>query len=79
MRSKMAINLNRFNLCEFSSVVSIKNFKKKVQETVDSEDLGRKRTGLNRENIASEMGVTEETLAELDEVCRCDAHPTILS
>ena len=66
----MAAHFNRHSSREFSSVISIKNFKEEILATIEGEDIERKRTGVNRINLANEMQITEDTLAELDEVCR---------
>lgn len=69
---KMAANFNWKGSCEFSSVVSVKEFKEQVMETIGREDIERKRTGLDNVTIAEEMEIAEETLAELQEVCRLE-------
>ena len=66
----MAGNFNRLKSCEFSSVVSVKEFREKIVGAIESDDIQRERVMMDKQKIASEMGISEETVAELDEVCR---------
>lgn len=69
-QNKMAANFNTNGSCVFSSVVSIKEFKEQIVSTIGSTDIEGKRAGLDKAKLASEMQISHDTLAELDEVCR---------
>ena len=58
------------HLYKFSSLVSVKDFKEKITSTIDYEDFGLEKPVLDRSRILSEMDITQETLTELDDVCR---------
>ena len=54
---------------QFSSLVSVKDFKEQVTSTIQAEDTGIERCPMDKLKISSEMGITEETLTELQDVC----------
>ena len=58
------------HLYKFSSLVSVRDFKEKITSTIDYEDTRREHNALDRSSILSEMDITQETLAELEDVCR---------
>ena len=66
----MAGNFNRIKSCEFSSIVNVKEFREKIVGVIECDDIQRERTVLDKEKVALEMGISEETVEELDEVCR---------
>lgn len=66
----MAANFNVNGSCVFSSVVSVKEFKEQIVSTIGSTHIERGRAGLDKVKLASEMEISHDTLAELDEVCR---------
>ena len=58
------------SLFKFSSLVSVKDFKEKITSTINNEDICFERNVVDRLKISSEMDITQETLAELEDVCR---------
>jgi hypothetical protein len=50
--------------------VSVKDFKEKITSTINNEDICFERNVVDRLKISSEMDITQETLAELEDVCR---------
>ena len=55
---------------EFSSLVNVKDFKKEITSTVAVEDISLEANVADRSKLSSETDINQETLAELEDVCR---------
>ena len=58
------------SLFQFSSLISVKDFKQKIALAVDEEDTSLERCVMGTLKLSSEMDTTQETLTELKDVCR---------
>ena len=57
-------------LYQFSSLMSVKDFKEEIASTINNEDTRLERSAMDGMKLSSEMDITQETLTELQDVCR---------
>lgn len=55
---------------DFSSLINVKSFKEYLLNELSEEDIDMKKHEPTHSELAEAMGVSAETVAELDEVCR---------
>lgn len=53
-----------------SPLINVKSFKEQMLKELPITDLERKTFEMSSSKLAEEMGISIETVAELDEVCR---------
>jgi len=53
-----------------SPLISVKSFKEQILSELSITDLERKTCEMSYSKLVEEMGISRETVRELDEVCR---------
>ncbi len=56
--------------------MSVKDFKEEIASTINNEDTHLERSAMDGMKLSSEMDITQETLTELQDVCRYSNYHT---